>query len=749
MASKLGLTMFDRQLYDRVDITPTGFAVHNSENETFTFDSAAFNTLPIVQISSPSPGIVGTTSVTLAGTARDPDGTDNIVSLKYWVDSGAKTTITITPANNVSFSVPSIALTVGAHVIYVEATDSRGGVGTGSISITVNTGQGVQVAVIPTTVSIGSSFKFNITGGLPGDTVHIENTSGKTAFDNQDYTLDSAGSLVINATATAADFNVGANSWSFTFGSGPVRTATLTTTVATGMTVTVDKLNPILYKDEITLAVAGAAPGTTFTVRLPNEGNAVLHTGTITAGGTWSKKLGAFASTWFIGRQITYEFIFAGNQTRQVSVTVQAPTHSFTYNGSTTITVNSGQPLTGLAITNAPVAKDTRTGASQPVTLVDPVYEYEDLRSPGTKIAMTNGVIDAPVSPSPDSITVGTYKIATSTTNQVNNTSSVVTYQVRCYVNGVATNACTVNVNPALNLTLTANTTVINSGQDVTFTIGGYVQGGVISISKTGTAGATDALVSIDATHFKANLAAGSLNQAFYTFTVSMTAYGQMVSSNSVVITINPVSITVTNLGNSTVNLPSSVSKVYYRGVGSGGGGGKAASDADGRDGQPGGDLVVSAGGAEVLRFRAGGGGSRGYEAWDPQNAFAYGGTSYTSPGEKGTGSTMDSYEQMVARAADGGGTPNTWGGNWLFTLNGVHYGSGGIGETGWDDRDARAGGSGGGSGEFKEGWLNLGTNRILTVYVPPGGAKAQSYWPGAQPIPPGDGLQGALQLTY
>ena len=132
MSSKLGLAMFNQQLYDQVTINSTGFTVHNSEGETFTFDSASFNTLPIVQITSPNPGITSSTSVSLSGTARDSDGTDNIVSLKYWLDnSPTKTTIPITPANNVSFTVPSIALTLGDHIVYVEATDSRGGVNVG------------------------------------------------------------------------------------------------------------------------------------------------------------------------------------------------------------------------------------------------------------------------------------------------------------------------------------------------------------------------------------------------------------------------------------------------------------------------------------------------------------------------------------------------------------------------------------------------------------------------------------------
>lgn len=745
MASKLGLAMFNQQMYDAVTIFDTGFNVSNSEGENFTFDAAAFNTLPIVQITSPTAGNTSALSVSLAGSARDSDTTDTITSVKYWVDNGAKTTVAITPANAVNFVVPSVALTTGTHIISVEATDNRGATGVSTVSVTVNDGTGVQVETIPTSVPIGSPFRFAVSGGAPGDTVHIENTSGKTAFDNQDFTLNASGNLSIDGITNSTDFNIGANSWSFAFGTGVNRTATLTTTVATGMNVTVDKLNPILYKDEITLSVTGATPGTSFTLRLPNEGNAVIYTGTITAAGTWSKKLGAFASTWFINRQVTYEFVFVGNQTRQVSVTVQAPTHSFTFNGSTTITVAHGQPLTNLAITNAPVAKDTRTGAGQPVTLVDPVYSYEDLRNPGTKYVMTTGVIDTPIAPSPDSVAVGTYRVATSTTNQSNNTNSVFTYQVRCYVNDIATNVCTVNVTPELALTLTPSATTINSGDTVTFTIGGLVVGASVNIIAQFTGPATDARASQSASQFTAQICANGTSAQFATYTVSMTANGQTVSSQSVIITVNPRVVFVGALGISDVLLPAACRNIALEGVGGGGGGGcKGANNYQGQDGQPGGTLIVTRldFGTVVLNARPGGGGGGGRE-----HAQGDAGTSFTSPGEVGLCS-QDPIP-IEQRIAEGGGKPATYGGQWLFTNAGAHYGHGGDGETWYDDADCRAGGGGGGSGERISTTLAVPGNITLRVQVPSGGLPGNTAWPGGAQYMAQAGAQGALRITY
>ena len=187
--------------------------------------------------------------------------------------------------------------------------------------------------------------------------------------------------------------------------------------------------------------------------------------------------------------------------------------------------------------------------------------------------------------------------------------------------------------------------------------------------------------------------------------------------------------------------VPNGVTSMRVKAVAGGGGGGcKGSNNYTGQSGQAGTDSYIVAvtgpnAGVEIGRIRGGQGGGGGSE-----HAVGVGGASYTSPGMNSvcsTGSLVPAY---------GGGKPQTLG-YWVYGDQ-VH-GYGGDGETGYDDKDCRAGGAGGGSGEYVDTSFATTPGQTLRLVVGAGGLPGTSAWPGANPVQAQQGGNGCIYLEY
>ena len=140
-------------------------------------------TAPTVSISTPSANASLTSPFTLSGTATDNVG---VSSVRYSVDGGAATSISITPGKSVNYTTSLSGLTPGAHTISVVGVDAAG-----------NTSAPATVRVTVTTPAP--------TGDTTAPTVSIS-TPTANASVNSPFTL--SGTATDNVGVTAVRYSV-------------------------------------------------------------------------------------------------------------------------------------------------------------------------------------------------------------------------------------------------------------------------------------------------------------------------------------------------------------------------------------------------------------------------------------------------------------------------------------------------------------------------------------------------------------
>ncbi len=197
--------------------------------DTDTINITIFNTAPVATITAPTTGSVVTAgdTVNFSGTGSDvEDGTLTGGSL-VWSSS-------VDGPIGTGTSVSTAALSVGAHLITLTATDTHSGVGTDSVNITVNA---VPVASI-TSPSDGTSFNALDTIAFTG-----------TGSDTEDGTL--SGASLVWSSDVAGDIGTGDSFSIGTLASG-AHVITLTATDGDGASGT----------DSVLITIVGNLPDT-------------------------------------------------------------------------------------------------------------------------------------------------------------------------------------------------------------------------------------------------------------------------------------------------------------------------------------------------------------------------------------------------------------------------------------------------------------------------------------------------------
>jgi len=171
-----------------------------SDNITITVNSATANTPPTVSAGTNQTITLPTSSVTLTGTASDPDG--SIASYAWTKVSGTGGTIS-SPA---AASTTVTGLTAGSYTFKLTVTDNQGATASANVSVTVNS---APVANVPPTVSAGA---------------------------NQTITLP-VSSVTLSGTASDPDGSIASYAWSKVSGTGgTISSPSSASTAVTGLT---------------------------------------------------------------------------------------------------------------------------------------------------------------------------------------------------------------------------------------------------------------------------------------------------------------------------------------------------------------------------------------------------------------------------------------------------------------------------------------------------------------------------------